>query len=812
MQVLKFGGSSIADAKKINKVVAIVKEAVSKDKTILVCSAISKCTDKLIAIGNIAAEGNQQYEELIALLEKQHEAIIDEIIPAEHHNMIKPVAQLLFNELRDVSKGVFLLKELSAHTLDHIMSFGELLSTNILKIKFWSLGVNCKWVDSREIIKTNNHQSINVVDTEKTYNNIKGLAHSNNYKLLILPGFIASDSIGRTTTLGRGGSDYSAALFAVGAQARILEIWTDVNGMMTCDPRVVPQTKTIRNISYKEALELSHFGAKVVYPPTIQPVVNKGIPILVKNTFNVDEPGTLIENNPPESHNKIKGISSSDSLALISMEGSGMVGIPGYSAKLFDVLARNNINIILITQASSVNTMLVAIEQKDAEKAKKAVDELFAYEISLNKVEPLKVEKGFSIISLVGDDMKNQSGTSGRMFDALGKEGINIRAIAQGSSEKNVSAVVHTKDVEFALKAVHKEFFDLPVKKINLYMAGYGNVGKELVHIINKQAENLLRRLGIEIKLTGICNSKKMLFNKDGINIHTLTEELNNGAACNMEEFILTAAAMGLKNSVFVDCTSDRNISYTYPEILSKKINIVTCNKIANSESYEYYSLLKEIARKENLSYYYETNVGAALPIISTIQSMRNAGDKIQKIEAILSGTLNYLFSNYKADDTPFYKILLKAKELGYTEPDPRIDLKGVDVLRKTIILAREIGLKIDEKQIMQKEFVPKSVFEGGINDFYKKLEKHEAHFKALFNNVEKAEKKLVYMAKITDEEISIGHQEIDKSHPFYALSGTDNAVSIWSDNYANPIIIQGAGAGAHITATGLFNDVLRVL
>ncbi len=811
MQVLKFGGSSVADAQNINKVVDIVKEALSKDRIILVCSAISKCTDKLIAIGNTAAEGDKQYETLIDALEKQHDVIIDELIPVEHHNIIKPLVQSLFNELKDVSKGVFLLKELSSHTLDHIMSFGELLSTNIIKCKLWSLGIHCKWVDAREIIKTNNHLSANVVDVEKTYHNIKELVQKNNYKLLVLPGFIASDSIGRTTTLGRGGSDYSAALFAVGAQARMLEIWTDVNGMMTCDPRIVPQANTIRNISYKEALELSHFGAKVVYPPTIQPVVKKGIPILVKNTFNPTDPGTLIENNPPESPNKIKGISSSDSLALISMEGSGMVDIPGYSSRLFEALTRNNISIILITQASSVNTMLIAIAQKDAEKAKKAADELFAYEISLNKVEPLKVEKGFSIISLVGDDMKNQSGASGRMFDALGKEGINIRAIAQGSSEKNVSAVINTNDVEPALKVIHQEFFDLPVKTINIYLAGYGNVGKELVDIIHRQGGKLLDKSGIQIKLVGVCDSKKMFFNQHGINVATIPEELKNGAVCTIEDYIIAAAGMNLKNSVFVDCTSDRHISYTYPEILSKKISIVTCNKIANSESYEYYSQIKETARKESLAYYYETNVGAALPVISTINAMINAGDKIQKIEAIISGTLNYLFSNYTGD-TSFCKVLLKAKELGYTEPDPRLDLKGKDVLRKTIILAREIGLTTEAKQITQKEFVPKSLFEGSITDFYEKLEAQESVFNTLFNKVGKAGKKLVYMATITEDEIAVGPQEIDKDHPFYALTGTDNAVSIQSEDYPSPVIIKGAGAGARITAAGIFNDILKTV
>ncbi|MBR6540889.1 MAG: aspartate kinase, partial [Bacteroidales bacterium] len=517
MQVLKFGGSSVANAQNINKVISIVKETLKHDKAVIVSSAISGATDALIAIANAAKEQNNHYQTLIDQLEERHISIIDELITSDDNSSIKNICGELFGKLREICKGVYLLKELSELSQDHIVSFGELLSTKIISAKFKSLNISHVWKDSRELIKTEYIAGKNVVITNETYSNIASYFAGNNNNLFIMPGFIASDLKGRTTTLGRGGSDYTASIIAVGSQARALEIWTDVCGMMTADPRIVPDARPIRNISYKEALELSHFGAKVVYPPTIQPVVKQGIPIYVKNTFVPNDFGTLIERNPPQGHDKIRGISSSNKIALLSMEGSGMVGIPGYSSKLFDVLSKNNVNIILITQASSVHTMCIAIDQADADKAKKAADELFAYEISLGKVDPLKVEKGFSIISLVGDDMKNQSGASGRMFEALGRSGINIRAIAQGSSEKNVSAVLHTEDIEDAIRAIHAEFFSNESQRINLFIAGYGTVSKALVEIIHTRKEHIKSKLRKELVICGLGNSKNYIINKNGI-------------------------------------------------------------------------------------------------------------------------------------------------------------------------------------------------------------------------------------------------------------------------------------------------------
>ncbi len=829
MQVLKFGGSSVANAQNINKVIAIVRETLKKDKSVLVSSAISGCTDELIAIGREAVAQNGNYTLRIGNLEAKHLALIDELIPSEDSLQIKEECSALFDALRDICKGVYYLKELSSHSLDHIVSFGELLSTKIISAKMRSLNISHLWKDSRELIKTENSAGKNIVLTEVTSRNIKEYFGSTNHKLHILPGFIASDELGRTTTLGRGGSDYTASLIAVGAQARVLEIWTDVCGMMTADPRIVPEAHPIRNISYKEALELSHFGAKVVYPPTIQPVVKQGIPIYVKNTFQPEDPGTLIERNPPEGDNKIKGISSSNKIALLSMEGSGMVGIPGYSSRLFDTLSKHNVNIILITQASSVHTMCIAIDEADADKAKKATDELFAYEISLGKVDPLRVEKGFSIISLVGDDMKNQSGASGRMFEALGREGINIRAIAQGSSEKNVSAVVETGEVQDAIRAIHKEFFSENAQRINLFIAGYGTVSKALVEIIRKKRSFIAETMKKDIVICGLCNSKRYLLNKNGIELGDeaeMTMRLQNGCRNSNNEYINEVLASKLSDSIFVDCTANKNIAAIYTELFRSKLSVVACNKIANSLNYDSYRELFECALSEGVTYRYETTVCAAMPVLAMIRQIINSGDTICRIEGIVSGTLNYLFSTYNAQKS-FAQLVKEAKELGYTEPDPRLDLSGTDVLRKFIISAREAGEKLEASDIDFKGFVPANVLEPqGITFaedeeyFYNALEAEEKNLKAKYEKAAAEGKKLRFMAILDKSEeqmaaegkplyrIALG--EVDSTHPFYSLEGSDNAMLITTEYYPKGVVIKGAGAGARQTASGLLNDILK--
>ena len=820
---MKFGGSSVANAQNINKVIAIVKEALKKDKTVVVSSAISGCTDELIAIGKEALSQNENYTVRIDQLELRHISLIEELIPAEDYTSIKQECKELFNKLREICKGVFLLKELSNLSLDHNVSFGEILSTKIISAKLKSLNISHIWKDSRELVTTEPVNGKNIVIQDLTNWKIKEFFEQSNHKLYIMPGFIAMDEKGRTTTLGRGGSDYTASLIAVGAQARILEIWTDVCGMMTADPRVVPQAHPIRNISYKEALELSHFGAKVVYPPTIQPVVKQGIPIYVKNTFEPLDPGTLIERNPPEGHSKIKGISSSNKIALLSMEGSGMVGIPGYSSRLFDTLTKNNVNIILITQASSVHTMCIAIDEADADKAKKATDELFAYEISLGKVDPLRVEKGFSIISLVGDDMKNQSGASGKMFEALGLEGINIRAIAQGSSEKNVSAVVQTEHVHEAIRAIHKEFFGGNCKRINLFIAGYGTVSKALVEIIREKKEYLARTLGKELVVCGLCNSKNYVINKNGIQLgdqQQMLAQLGSGESNVANEYINALSELKLSDAIFVDCTANKGIAGLYTDLFRNKISVVACNKIANSLNYDSYKELFSCALEEGVSYRYETTVCAAMPVLAMIRQIVNSGDKILKIEGIVSGTLNYLFSTYNAQKS-FAQLVKEAKELGYTEPDPRLDLSGTDVLRKFIISAREAGEELESSQINFKGFVPDSVlapqgatFADDQEYFYNALEAEEPVLKAAYENAASNGKKLRFMAILDKSgetpEYKIALTEVDSSHPFYSLEGSDNAMVITTEYYPQGVVIKGAGAGARQTASGLLNDILK--
>jgi bifunctional aspartokinase / homoserine dehydrogenase 1 len=828
MQVLKFGGSSVANAENINRVIAIVKKKIKRDKTAVVASAISGATDALIQIGKTAQLQDNAYIEQIKELHNKHIKLIKELIPDDDASYILEECNDLFSKLREICNGVYLLKELSPLSLDHIMSFGEMLSTKIISAKLKSLNISHVWKDSRCLVKTEVIAGANAVKKEETAKNIEKYFSTTHNNLYILPGFIASDDQGRTTTLGRGGSDYTASILAVGTQARVLEIWTDVNGMMTADPRIVPEAKPIRNISYKEALELSHFGAKVVYPPTIQPVVKQGIPIYVKNTFEPEDEGTLIEKNPPEGIGKIRGISSSDKIALLSMEGSGMVGVPGYSSRLFDVLSKNNINIILITQASSVHTMCIAIPEADAAKAKRAADELFAYEISLGKVDPLKVEKGFSIISLVGDDLKNQSGASGRMFDALGREGINIRAIAQGSSEKNVSTVLHTEDVKAAIRAIHKEFFSGKGKRINLFFAGCGTVGSALIKMIAEQHDSIASRLGKDLVICGVADSKNYITARDGVKFiqekqnsatnnktkvdkkqisrTSIKEILAKGEKNINNNYIEKICNLNLGNSIFVDCTTSKTVAGTYVDLFRHKIAVVACNKIANSLSYDSYKELFEVARTEGAKYEYETTVCAALPVLSTVKQIINSGDKVVKIEGILSGTLNYLLSNYKGKD--FAALVEKARKLGYTEPDPKTDLSGTDVLRKFLILSREAGYALETKDLNYKPF-----FEG----------KYEPQLKKLYDAATKAEKKLRFVAKLETNKaaasgkteknsriINIGIEAIDAQHPFYHVDGSDNAVILTTEFYPQGIVIRGAGAGARQTASGLLNDILK--
>lgn len=820
MQVLKFGGSSVANAANMARVADIVTRAVDRDRTILVCSAISGFTDALIRTGSLAAARDEGYKAIIDEYQQKHHDIIRQLLPEQRQAQALELCDAVLDSLRGIAHGVYLLGELSEASLDAIQGTGELLSTRIMALLLASAGIAVKWVDSREIIKTFKKDGTTVVDTAASYANMAAMLERNPVtSLFVLPGFIASDSQGRTTTLGRGGSDYSASLLAVGCGVRRLEIWTDVTGMMTANPRIVPSARTISNISYRAALELSHFGAKVIYPPTIQPVVSEGIPIYVRNTFCPDAPGTLIEKNPPRSKERLVGISNSDKIALISLEGSGMVGVPGFSARLFESLSRSGISIILITQASSVNTMCVAISEKDAAKAKEAADSCFAYEISLGKLNPLKVEKGFSIVCLVGDDIMSQCGTTGRMLAALGRHGISIRATAQGSSERNISVVVRSEEADRAIRYIHNEFFDrTPARDINLFIAGYGTVGKALVDIIRRNGDAIAARTGKRLRIAGISNSRRYVLDTEGISPEWTGELLEGGVSAADDAYFEALAHTSLENSVFVDCTASEDVACKYPLLFQHGYSVVACNKIAFSFPYSQYRAIRSSALENGVSLRYETTVGAALPVLDAVSRCVCSGDRIHRIEAVLSGTLNYIFSTYDGGAAvTFADTVRQAVAAGYAEPDPRIDLSGRDVLRKLLILAREAGLPIEEEDVAVEPLLPAEYFEGGTEDFYRRLQEHEPELAARYRDAaEKGLRRRVVALlehcpdAATGYRASIVLKEVGEDHPLFNLSGTDNAVLLETDFYPSPLVIQGAGAGAYQTASGILNDILK--
>ena len=819
MQVLKFGGSSVADAGNMSKVVDIVTNAVDRDRTILVASAISGCTDTLIRIGTLASQRDESYKGLIEGLQQRHHVIIKDFLPREKQEESLEICDALFDSLRSIAQGVFLLGELSPASLDAIQGFGELWSTKILATKLASIGISTKWIDSRTIIRTIAKGDKNIVDVQKTYSRVNEMVENNPItQLFVLPGFIASDKQGRTTTLGRGGSDYTASLYAVGCKARILEIWTDVPGMMTSNPKTVPTARTISNISYKAALELSHFGAKVIYPPTIQPVVTEGIPIYIKNTFDPEAPGTLIEKNPPRSKDSVIGISNSDNIALLSLEGSGMVGIPGFSSRLFETLSQNDINIILITQASSVHTMCIAVSEKDAEKAREAADRCFAYEISLGKLNPLKVEKGFSIVCLVGDDVLNQSGATGRMLAALGNNSIPVRATAQGSSERNISVIISSSDADAAIKTIHNEFFDRKSgKDIHLFIAGYGVVGKALVDIISKNRDKIEERTGRRLHVCGLANSRRFVIDKNGLALENIAELLAEGESSADEAYFTQLATLTLENSVFVDCTASADIAFKYMNLFKRGYSVVACNKITFSAPYKHYAALKSAAIEIGATLRYETTVGAALPILESISRSVHSGDEILRIEAVLSGTLNYIFSNYAGGiGGTFAEVVKRAQDAGYTEPDPRLDLSGRDVLRKLLILSREAGVGIDEKDVDVSPILPEEFFEGDVEAFYAKLAANEDMFAAQYKEAAAQGLRQRFVASLVKDaeapfgyKARIGLERVEASHPLYSLCGTDNAALIQTEFYPSPLVVQGAGAGAYQTASGVLNDII---
>ncbi len=812
MKTLKFGGTSVANAQNIQLVIEIVSQKAKNGKLAVVVSALSGITDALINAAQKAASKDESYKNSIEEIKQKHFDAIGQLVDNANQNQLLIKINNQINQLQTLLDGCFLLGELSPRTADAVAGFGELLSSQIIATALQQTLPNSTFKDSRELIKTNSNFGKAVVDFELTNKFIADFFNSNASQVVILPGFIANDANGNTTTLGRGGSDYTAAIVANGTNSESLEIWTDVNGMFTANPKIVKQAQPIESISYQEAMELSHFGAKVLYPPTIQPVLKSNIPIWIKNTFESDAYGTLISNQKEVGTNPIKGISHIDNIALLTLEGSGMIGVAGSSKRLFEVLSLHNINVIFITQASSEHSICIGILNADADKAKQAIDSAFEIEITQNKIDPCSVEKDLCIVALVGESMKNHQGISGKMFSTLGKNNVNIRAIAQGASERNISVVINEKDVKKALNTLHERFFEDNTKQLNLFVMGVGNVGEKFIDQIHQQKKFLKENLKINVRVISLSNSRKMVFDDEGISLKDWKLTLENGETANPKEFINKVKELNLRNSIFVDITANSDIASIYDQFLSQNIAVVTCNKIACSSQFENYKNLKYLSRKYNAPFLFETNVGAGLPIIDTLKHLIASGDKVNRINAVLSGSLNFIFNNF-SETYNFHDVVKEAGIQGFTEPDPKIDLSGVDVARKILILIRESGYAMEMEDIENNCFLPNECMKTTNNDdFFTSLIKHSAHFEQLLAEAKSKESRLKFVASFDKGKASVGLQFIPKESPFYNLEGKDNIVEFYTDRYVDqPLIIKGAGAGAAVTASGIFADVIRI-
>ncbi|MGI4834262.1 MAG: bifunctional aspartate kinase/homoserine dehydrogenase I [Janthinobacterium lividum] len=812
MQVLKFGGTSVASADNIRQVIDIVTKALAAGPTIVVVSAMSGVTDALISVGQAAASGQASFRATLRHLEERHLTVAEQLLPtAEAQADLQPWLTSQFAELATLADGIFALGELSARTLDRLMSYGELLSAQLITRAFQARGLPAFFGDSRLVIRTDSRFGAAQVDMAATRQQMLAVQAQTTDSLCIVPGFIATDAEGNTTTLGRGGSDYTAAILAAAAEVEKLEIWTDVSGMLTADPRLVRSARPIARISYEEAMELSHFGAKVLYAPTVQPVRQLGIPMWIKNTFAPQEPGTLVEVAPPPSPGVVRGLSSIGSLALLNLEGGGMVGVPGFAARLFAALARARINVVLITQSSSEHSICVGVNEADVPAAQRVVDEEFASEIAAGRLDPLRPETGLAIVALVGENMRNHPGISGRLFGALGHNGVNIRAIAQGASERNISTVIQAEDVRKAINVLHEEFFEATYKQVNLFVLGPGNVGGKLLGQLAQQQPYLRDKLGLDLRVVAIANSRHCLVSEEGgLDLRHWPDELDKAPRLSLDEFTDLIISQNLRNSIFVDVTANPAAADQYAPLLAKSVAVVACNKVAASSAYASYRHLKQLARDFNTRYLFETNVGAALPVIGTLGDLTRSGDVVRRMQAVLSGTLNFVFNNYDGS-RPFAEVVRQAQNEGYTEPDPRLDLNGSDVARKILILAREAGQALEMSDVANESFLPASCLDGDVAAFYEQLAVHEPHFRALYEAAAGQGKRLKFVAQYAAGRASVGLQQIAPGHDLYELRGKDNVVLFYTDRYPEqPLVVKGAGAGAEVTASGVFADIIR--
>ena len=808
MKVLKFGGTSVGSVASILSLQKIVEKEAKHQPIIVVVSALGGITDQLITTSQLALKGDESWRNEFDSIVARHHKMIDAIItdPHDRESLFNNVDSL-FEQLQSIYYGVFLIHDLSHKTEDTIVSYGERLSSRIVA----TLIRGAKWFDSRKFIKTEEKQGKRSLDSELT-NKLVLDTFSDLPRISLVPGFIAQDrDSGDITNLGRGGSDYTASILAASLNAEVLEIWTDVDGFMTADPRVIKSAYTINELSYAEAMELCNFGAKVVYPPTIYPVCVKNIPIKVKNTFNPDGKGTIIKSHVENNQKPIKGLSSIKGTTVITVTGLSMVGVVGVNRRIFSSLANNGISVFLVSQAASENNTSIGVKDEDADNAVRVLNDEFRLEIEDGRMFPMHAESGLATVAIVGENMRRTPGISGKLFEVLGRSGISIIAIAQGASEMNISFVVKGTDLRKALNVLHDSLFLSEYKVLNLFICGVGTVGGMLIEQIKSQYEELKQNSNLKLKVVGIASSKNAIFNRDGLNLDNYREELKSSEPSNPEHLRDVILQMNIFNSVFVDCTASQDVAALYQSLLENNISVIAANKIAASGKYEDYYHLKQTAIQRGVKFRFETNVGAGLPIIGTINDLRNSGDKILKIEAVLSGTLNFIFNEIGAE-TPFSETVKRAKEQGYSEPDPRIDLSGKDVVRKLVILTREAGYKVEQEDVEKHLFVPNNYFQGSVEDFWKRLPELDANFEQRREKLAEEGKRWRFVATMDHGKTNVALKEVDSSHPFYNLEGSNNIVLLTTDRYKEyPMQIQGYGAGASVTAAGVFANIMSI-